>query len=333
MAATSATDPSGVEYYFTNLDDPAHDSGWQASPEYYDSGLEAETTYRYQVAARDLSLGQNETSPSGIATGTTGAEDGNLVTNEGFEYGSVEAWNTSGAAIGAQSDTARSGAFAARVANRIADWDGIGQDLTARAVNGADWTCSGWVRLEGATSAPVGMTLLVRDQAGDHYSGIHWTTATDNGWVQLGGPVTVNWSGSLELVRLYFEGPDPGIDYLLDDVACYTDTGTGGDVGMHVADLAMSLVRRGPNFAGRVTVRIVDESGTPVVGAAVSGTWSGAVNGTAAGSTDGAGEITFTSSQTRAGGTFTFTVNNVEEPGYAYNPEDNVETADSISSP
>jgi len=255
------------------------------------------------------------------------------VTNEGFEYGSVEAWNTSGAAIGAQSDTARSGAFAARVANRIADWDGIGQDLTARAVNGADWTCSGWVRLEGAASAPVGMTLLVRDQAGDHYSGIHWTTATDNGWVQLGGPVTVNWSGSLELVRLYFEGPDPGIDYLLDDVACYTDTGTGGDVGMHVADLAMSLVRRGPNFAGRVTVRIVDESGTPVVGAAVSGTWSGAVNGTAAGSTDGAGEITFTSSQTRAGGTFTFTVNNVEEPGYAYNPEDNVETADSISSP
>jgi len=332
MEATAATDPSGVEYYFANLDDPAHDSGWQASEMYYDSGLDSDTAYSYQVTARDLSLGQNQTTPSTTASATTGPDDGNLVTNEGFEYGSAEGWNTSGAAIGAQSDAVRSGEFAARVANRTADWDGIGQDLTAAAVAGANWTCSGWMRLEGAPAAPVGMTLLVRDQAGDHYTGVYWTEANDGDWTQLSGPVTVDWTGALELVRLYFEGPAPGIDYLLDDVACYSDTG-GGETTMHVDDLAMSLVRRGPNYAGRVTVRIVDVFGAPVVGAAVDGAWSGAVSGTVGGSTDGTGEITFTSPQTKSGGTFTFTVNNVEEPGYLYAPEDNVETADSVASP
>ena len=332
MTATTATDPSGVEYYFANLDDPAHDSGWQASEMYYDSGLDSDTAYSYQVTARDLSLGQNQTTPSTTASATTGPDDGNLVTNEGFEYGSAEGWNTSGAAIGAQSDAVRSGEFAARVANRTADWDGIGQDLTAAAVAGANWTCSGWMRLEGAPAAPVGMTLLVRDQAGDHYTGVYWTEANDGDWTQLSGPVTVDWTGALELVRLYFEGPAPGIDYLLDDVACYSDTG-GGETTMHVDDLAMSLVRRGPNYAGRVTVRIVDVFGAPVVGAAVDGAWSGAVSGTVGGSTDGTGEITFTSPQTKSGGTFTFTVNNVEEPGYLYAPEDNAETADSVASP
>ncbi len=100
---------------------------------------------------------------------------------------------------------------------------------------------------------------------------------------------------------------------------------------MHVADLAMSLVRRGPNYAGRVTVRIVDEFNAPVVGAAVNGTWSGAVSGTVGGNTDGAGEITFTSPQNKTGGTFTFTVNNVEGAGYLYVPGDNVEVQDSIT--
>jgi hypothetical protein len=133
---------------------------------------------------------------------------------------------------------------------------------------------------------------------------------------------------------LYFEGPDPGIDYLLDDVACYSDTGPGGtDPTLHVADLDMILVTRGPNFAGRVTVRIEDGYDAPVVGAAIDGSWSGVTSSTVSGATDGAGEVTFTSPQTKSSGTFTFTVDHVEEPGYIYLPEDNVEDSDSVSTP
>ena len=59
MTATTATDPAGVEYYFHNLTVTGHDSSWQASPTYVDTGLNANTSYTYQVKTRDKSANQN----------------------------------------------------------------------------------------------------------------------------------------------------------------------------------------------------------------------------------------------------------------------------------
>jgi predicted outer membrane repeat protein len=56
MVATTATDESGVEYYFGNTasdGNDGHDSGWQSSPSYEDTGLDPNTTYTYRVIARD----------------------------------------------------------------------------------------------------------------------------------------------------------------------------------------------------------------------------------------------------------------------------------------
>ena len=56
MEATTATDESGVEYYFefTASDgNDGHDSGWQDSTIYEDTGLDPNTTYTYRVIARD----------------------------------------------------------------------------------------------------------------------------------------------------------------------------------------------------------------------------------------------------------------------------------------
>jgi len=56
MVATTATDESGVEYYFeftTGDGNDGHDSGWQDSPIYEDMGLDPNTTYTYRVRARD----------------------------------------------------------------------------------------------------------------------------------------------------------------------------------------------------------------------------------------------------------------------------------------
>lgn len=64
MTATTATDAMGVEYYFNNITDPIHDSNWQDSTFYKDTNLEPDTTYTYQVKARDKSQAQNETAYS-----------------------------------------------------------------------------------------------------------------------------------------------------------------------------------------------------------------------------------------------------------------------------
>ncbi len=42
-----------VEYYFANVTDPAHDSGWQTDPSYTDTGLTQNTSYTYSVQMRD----------------------------------------------------------------------------------------------------------------------------------------------------------------------------------------------------------------------------------------------------------------------------------------
>ncbi|MHC4791210.1 MAG: chitobiase/beta-hexosaminidase C-terminal domain-containing protein, partial [Planctomycetota bacterium] len=71
MTATTATDPSGVQYYFNNVTDPAHDSGWQASSTYIDYGLNPETEYTYKVKTRDQCPYHNEGNWSNTASATT----------------------------------------------------------------------------------------------------------------------------------------------------------------------------------------------------------------------------------------------------------------------
>jgi hypothetical protein len=71
MTATNAHDSSGVEYFFANLTDPNHNSGWQDSPTFVDAGLVNNTTYSYRVIVRDKSAGNNETGWSPEASATT----------------------------------------------------------------------------------------------------------------------------------------------------------------------------------------------------------------------------------------------------------------------
>ena len=76
MVATTATDPSGVEYFFDCTTTGGHDSVWQAGTSYTDTGLSPGTTYTYRVQARDKSANLNTTgwSTSQSATTQTGGD-------------------------------------------------------------------------------------------------------------------------------------------------------------------------------------------------------------------------------------------------------------------
>ncbi|MCK4958890.1 MAG: hypothetical protein KAT00_05810, partial [Planctomycetes bacterium] len=71
MTATTATDISGVEYYFACTAGGGNDSGWQAGATYEDTGLNDLTSYSYTVKARDLSVNLNETAASSAQPATT----------------------------------------------------------------------------------------------------------------------------------------------------------------------------------------------------------------------------------------------------------------------
>ncbi|MCH7225128.1 sialate O-acetylesterase [Haloferula sp. A504] len=74
MTATTASDTSGVEYFFTCTSGAGNDSGWQSSPTYTDEGLSPNTTYTYTVKARDA-VGLYETAASDPESATTDAPD------------------------------------------------------------------------------------------------------------------------------------------------------------------------------------------------------------------------------------------------------------------
>ena len=73
MAATTASDASGVEYLFTETSNNpgATSSAWQNSSAYTDTGLTANTLYTYTVTARDKSAAHNPTAASAPASATT----------------------------------------------------------------------------------------------------------------------------------------------------------------------------------------------------------------------------------------------------------------------
>ncbi|MGJ8695284.1 MAG: endonuclease/exonuclease/phosphatase family protein [Verrucomicrobiaceae bacterium] len=82
MTASTGADPNGVEYYFSNIGfpDQSHDSGWQDSPVFIDTGLSTATEYTYTVVARDKSANGNETLVSAEASAYT--DDGDSLPND-----------------------------------------------------------------------------------------------------------------------------------------------------------------------------------------------------------------------------------------------------------
>jgi hypothetical protein len=75
MTATTASDPSGVKYYFECTSGGCNDSGWLDSPTYVDTGLQPNTLYTYRVKTCDKSVNQTETVWSTEASATTSSNE------------------------------------------------------------------------------------------------------------------------------------------------------------------------------------------------------------------------------------------------------------------
>jgi len=83
MVATTASDSSPpVEYYFDCTTAGGHDSGWQTSTSYEDTGLQCETQYTYRVQARDSVPNTGSFSTSESATTDTCPSEPDMYVND-----------------------------------------------------------------------------------------------------------------------------------------------------------------------------------------------------------------------------------------------------------
>ena len=114
--------------------------------------------------------------------------------------------------------------------------------------------------------------------------------------------------------------------------ATSTTTVTTNTMSMAVSAIAVSLSsNKGGQTQATASVSVRDSNGNPVAGAALNGSWSGVVSGTASGTTTTSGNASFNSPRTKSSGTFTFTVNSVSLSGYTYVPSNNAVTSTSAT--
>ncbi|HSV27169.1 MAG TPA: right-handed parallel beta-helix repeat-containing protein [Sedimentisphaerales bacterium] len=71
MTAFTASDASGVEYFFECIAGGCNSSGWQNSSTFIDTGLANNASYTYRVRTRDKSTNRNETGWSSQASAAT----------------------------------------------------------------------------------------------------------------------------------------------------------------------------------------------------------------------------------------------------------------------
>ena len=149
-----------------------------------------------------------------------GAASSNLVTNPGMETGNTNGWAVNGAgSIAVSTAQKHSGTYSLISTGRTAAWNGPLSNLTSVVQNGKTYTCSGWVRLDNATSGTVIMTIKKTDGSGTSYTNVATATGNNSSWVQLAGSYPLNVTGTLTELSIYFEGPSSGVNYYVDDVS------------------------------------------------------------------------------------------------------------------
>ena len=139
------------------------------------------------------------------------------------------------------------------------------------------------------------------------------------------GILTYDFTVGVHTVTLTVQ--DDGEATSSDDVIVTVNEATASPT-LHIASIDMSTERiklNGWYTYATATVYIVDASGYPIEGAAVSGDWSGLTSDTDSGPTDSDGKIALDSDLVKnAVGTYTFTVTDVTYDGLIWDGENSI---------
>ncbi len=141
----------------------------------------------------------------------------NLLTNPGFESGNTSGWTDWGCDLMATTSPVHTGSYSGLASDRTESWQGPVQSVLGDMEDGKTYRISGWIRLQNADSSSIGLTVQQTDSGGTDYHSIHWSTGYDDQWVQLSGYFTLNVTGSLSALDVYFEGPAADVNFYLDD--------------------------------------------------------------------------------------------------------------------
>lgn len=201
------------------------------------------------------------------------ANNANLVTNSGLESGVSTGWNGNGATITVvnTADAVYSGSYGLHVTERTATWASAQYDLTGAGLEaGSNYFASAWVKVDGAATDILGMTLQI-NYAGDG-SDTDYVTIVNSGnadtsdWTRLSRVFTFSPDEGKTVtgVRIYIEASQQATNYYIDDLfvtKVYNTNGgfeTGDIAGWQAAGATVSAAMTGVHsgiYAAHVTGR------------------------------------------------------------------------------
>jgi hypothetical protein len=146
--------------------------------------------------------------------------DTNVLVNPGFEDG-TKGWEGRSCEIEAVTSPVHSGKGSAKVYGRTDAWQGIKQSILGKVSDGSTYQISGWVKLENADFETAILSIEQTDDSGTNYINVASDTAVKDEWIELSGEFTLNASGTLTTLDVYFEGPEPNVVFFVDDVNVY----------------------------------------------------------------------------------------------------------------
>ena len=143
--------------------------------------------------------------------------DTNILQNPGFENGTA-GWADRACKIEAVKTPVHSGTGAAKAFGRTETWQGIKQSLLGKVSSGTTYKISAFVRLENADTDTVTVSIEQADDEGTKYINVATEPVDNRDWIEISGEFTLDAKGALKTLDVYFEGPEPNVNFFVDDV-------------------------------------------------------------------------------------------------------------------
>jgi hypothetical protein len=221
--------------------------------------------------------------------------------------------------------------------------EGVDIEIGSEGINVAWISSDEWLNYTVDVAAAGTYTITARVSTGPgtfhmKFDGVDKTgpinvpnTGGYQNWVDVTAVVTL--AAGEQVMQFYSD--TGGINLRQFDITSGVTEPPPGDDEIYVDNISMTTsTAGGSRTEARATVRILDDAGSVVSGASVSGQWSGLTSDSDTGTTDGSGNVTLASNKVRnANGTYTFTVTGVTIAGKTYNAALNQETSDSVVYP
>ena len=192
-----------------------------------------------------------------ISSAASGQE---LLENNGFESGSREWVPVGPVVLESEAGLAHEGCCALKVLERTNAWNGVGQFVTEKLVPGRSYSVRGWVRLLSGEADQVSLKYRKIDDSGTQWILLAQGTARSDEWREFVGAFTYEPVGTVDSLRFFVSGPQPGIDFMVDELSI---TELESEWESAANERIHSLRTRS------VRVEVVDQDGCPVSGALV----------------------------------------------------------------